>query len=232
MTNNAVVALIEDDQALANAMSRYLAEFGFRIERGCSCADARALGRAGGIDLFILDRNLPDGDGLDLAAALKALSGAAVIILSGMGDVEARVKGLNTGADDYLTKPAAPEELLARVNAVMRRTGEKRENRRETLQRFPSFTLDSVNNCILGAGDQQRQLTETETQILGALIGARGAVVKKEGLSQSALGRAWQPDDRSLDVHISRLRQKLREIGVAEKVIHTVRSQGYRLIAA
>ncbi len=231
MNANSVIALIDDDQTLADAMVRYLKGSGFEVQRGASCADATALARAGGIDLFILDRNLPDGDGLAVAREIRTVCGAAVIILSGLGDVDDRVQGLNTGADDYLAKPAAPEELLARVQAVIRRSQENRSVPRETIVNFRSFSLDKVNNLLVGADELSRPLTGIESLILTILTGAKGDIIDKDLLSQSALNRPWQADDRSLDVHISRLRQKLRDIGVTETVIQTVRGQGYRFTA-
>ncbi|MFN3231018.1 MAG: response regulator transcription factor [Alphaproteobacteria bacterium] len=232
MSANTVVALIDDDRALATAMGRYLTEFGFEVRMGVSCADANEMAQAGGVDLFILDRRLPDGDGLAMAEEIKSVSNAAVIILSGLGEVDHRVEGLNTGADDYLPKPAAPEELLARVQAVVRRSRSVSQKRAETTQVFQSFILDRTNSCIVGVTEAKRRLTGIESLILEMLINANGEIVDKDALSRNALGRAWQPDDRSLDVHISRLRQKIRDVGVAETVIQTVRGHGYRFSAS
>lgn len=231
MSANSVVALIEDDRTLAEAMGRYLTGSGFEVEIGASCTDAGILARRGDIDLFILDRQLPDGDGLEIAKEIKAICGAGVIILSGLGDVDDRVRGLNTGADDYLAKPAAPEELLARVLAVIRRSGTKSNHANERIIDYPCFTLDRVNNQLLGKNDLMRPLTGIEAIILDVLSEAHGDIIDKDLLSRSALGRPWQADDRSLDVHISRLRQKLRDIGVLDSVIQTVRGQGYRFVS-
>jgi DNA-binding response OmpR family regulator len=226
------IALIEDDPALARAMAQYLSFSGFEVVTGGSCEDARHIAESRGVDLFILDRLLPDGDGLSLAGFLRTVSDAAIIILSGKGEVNARIEGLNTGADDYLVKPAAPEELLARVNAVIRRARPARGPRNGSVWRVAGLTLDAVNNLIAGDGGASAPLTEIETLILSRLIQSLNEIVDKNSLSMFALGRPWQPEDRSIDVHLARLRRKFRDIGLNDNAIHTVRGKGYRFVTA
>lgn len=215
-------------------MSEFFELSGFAVVAGASCRDARVIAESGRIDLFILDRNLPDGDGLSLAGFLRNACDAPIIILSGKGEVNARVEGLNTGADDYLVKPAAPEELLARVNAVIRRarTGRPRAGNAANVWRVNNLTLDAVNNQLGGVADAHADLTEIETLILSRLIQSQDELVDKNSLSMFALGRPWQPEDRSIDVHLARLRRKFRDVGLNENTIHTVRGKGYRFVSA
>ncbi|MEN3951729.1 response regulator transcription factor [Iodidimonas sp. SYSU 1G8] len=234
MGDRTAIALIEDDPALAKAMAQYLSFSGFEVAIGASCEEARLIARTQPIALFILDRILPDGDGLSLAGFLRTISDAAIIILSGRGEVNARIEGLNTGADDYLVKPAAPEELLARVNAVIRRSRSARpvEANNGSIWRVNNFTLDAVNNQLTGDAGASAALTEIETLILSRLIQSQNDVVDKNSLSMFALGRAWQPEDRSIDVHLARLRRKFRDVGLNDNVIHTVRGKGYRFVTS
>jgi DNA-binding response OmpR family regulator len=214
-------------------MSDYFSLAGFQVVSGTTCRDARRIAESGPVDLFILDRNLPDGDGLSLAGFLRSASDASIIILSGQSELSARVEGLNTGADDYLAKPAAPEELLARVNAVIRRARAGRpSNRPVHIWRVNNLTLDPVNNQLGGTGESQATLTEIETLILSRLIQSQDELVDKNSLSMFALGRPWQPEDRSIDVHLARLRRKFRDVGLNENTIHTVRGKGYRFVSA
>ncbi len=215
-------------------MAQYLSFSGFEVVTGASCQEARGIAHSHRIDLFILDRVLPDGDGLSLAGYLRTLSEAAIIILSGKGEVNARIEGLNTGADDYLVKPAAPEELLARVNAVIRRLRQARQPAAMAagIWRVDSLTLDPVNNQLGGGDGACAALTEIETLILSRLIQSQNELVDKNTLSLFALGRPWQPEDRSIDVHLARLRRKFRDVGLNENSIHTIRGKGYRFVSA
>lgn len=215
-------------------MSEYFTLSGFEVVTGASCRESRAIAESHHVDLFILDRNLPDGDGLSLAGYLRSTSGAAIIILSGKGEVNARIEGLNTGADDYLVKPAAPEELLARVNAVIRRSRGSRAKGGSGINvwRVNNLTLDPVNNRLGGVAGRHADLTEIETLILSRLIQGQDELVDKNSLSMFALGRPWQPEDRSIDVHLARLRRKFRDVGLNENTIHTVRGKGYRFVSA
>ncbi len=229
----AVIALIEGDPVAARAVADHLALAGFEVVTGASCKDIRTIADSRIVDLFILDRNLPDGDGLALAGYLRSVSDVAIIILSDMGDVTARVEGLNTGADDYLVKPAAPEELLARVNAVIRRSrGRRSRAGARPIWRVDGLTLDPVNNRLGGTAGAPAALTEIETRILSRLIQSQDQVVDKNSLSMFALGRPWQPEDRSIDVHLARLRRKFRSVGLNQNAIHTVRGKGYRFVGA
>ncbi len=229
-----VIALIEDDPALSRVMSDYLTFAGFAVVTGASCRDARTLAASHHVDLFILDRNLPDGDGLSLAGYLRSMFDASIIILSGKGEVSARIEGLNTGADDYLAKPAAPAELLARVNAVIRRSraGRNHGGAAANVWRVNNLTLDPVNNQLGGVEEAHADLTEIETLILSRLIQSQDELVDKNSLSMFALGRPWHPEDRSIDVHLARLRRKFRNVGLSENTIHTVRGKGYRFVSA
>jgi len=202
-------------------MRQFFAPYDFRIEvvhdgrRGL----ARALDSE--FDLVILDVMLPVIDGFEVLRQLRKRSAVPVIMLTARTEQEDRVAGLNAGADDYLPKPFGPEELLARMRAVWRRAGKSVATEAQWLHAGPlRVELDSRT---LFRDDVPLTLTSVEFDILELLIRATGRVVSRDEVAASVLQREFMPYDRSIDVHISRLRKKLE--GVA--LIQTVRGAGY-----
>ncbi|HEV3263004.1 MAG TPA: response regulator transcription factor [Gemmataceae bacterium] len=214
--------LIDDDVELGDMMKQYFASHGFRVSpitRG-SAGLEKAL--AGDFALVILDVMLPGMDGFNVLRQLRKRSATPVIMLTGRVTENDRITGLDAGADDYLTKPFGPAELLARVRAVLRRAGRNVPAPTETysvgrLRLAPADRTVWVDN-------KEVILTESEFAVLDYLVRAVGRVVTRQELMTVLYQCDYTPYDRSLDVHVSHLRKKLSEHGTA---IRTIRGEGY-----
>ncbi|HET8985074.1 MAG TPA: response regulator transcription factor [Trueperaceae bacterium] len=219
--------VLEDDHQLASLLSEQLSLAGYTVSLANTLAAARELVGGTQFDLLILDRNLPDGDGLSIAeeVAAEAANGAivepAVLMLTAIDDVESRVNALYAGASDYLTKPFSMQELLARVHARLRERGSG-----ERLA-YGDLTLDASNNSIT-RGDLVELLPETEFTVLAMLLKYRGRVLTQVDLERSIYG-AEVPDSNTVEVYVYNVRRKLKRMGLAE-VVRTVRGKGYIVI--
>lgn len=222
---SAQIIIVEDEPLLARAMRRSLAADGYEVTIAASGAELRRHYRAVGADLVLLDLNLGGEDGMDIARDLVATTPVALIIVTGRAELGDRIEGLDAGADDYLIKPVAIDELRARVRAVLRRRGHPIE--RDELLRAGPLSIDIATRTVHSAADGRAvQLTEAEMAILAELIRHQGRVV---GRAQLLHGQIWEPGDRTVDVHVGRIRRKLRDAGIHCLVIWSVRGHGYRL---
>lgn len=219
------IIIVEDDQRLARAIERHLTRAGHEVAIAATGEDLRRHYRREGADLVLLDLNLGSEDGMDLARELVGSTPVGVIIVTGRDELQDRIDGLNAGADDYITKPFAIDELLARVRAVLRRRA--LETSAAQTQRLGRILFDPTAMTLQhDECDASVRLTETETRILARLIQQEGRAVGRAAL----LGRdLLAPDDRTVDVHVGNIRRKLREAGLDELVIWPVRGFGYRL---
>jgi len=218
------ILLVEDDQKAARLLARGFREEGFVVDVVASAEEADELSFLTAYELIILDWMLPGKDGLSLCRTLRERGmQAPILMLTARDALSDRVAGLNTGADDYLTKPFAFEELLARVRALLRRS----EITRPTLLSVADLTLDPVTHRVTRAG-RTLDLTRTEYSILALLIRRPGEVISRTRLAE----QVWQADvetlDNLIDVHVSNLRRKVDPPG-SESLIHTVRGRGYRV---
>jgi DNA-binding response OmpR family regulator len=226
---NSRVLVVDDDVELCRLIREYVASEPWDVE--CVHDGARALERALGGEhrLIVLDVMLPGLSGLDVLRRLREKQRTPVLMLTARGEDVDRIVGLELGADDYLPKPFNPRELVARVRAILRRSDD---------------TLDTVGDAgPLTLGDLrlypwQRdvtregvslELTAVEFELLRALMLSAGRIVGREELSQTALGRPWNPYDRAIDMHISNLRRKLGATVNGGERIKTVRNLGYLL---
>ena len=177
----------------------------------------------------VLDLGLPGDDGISIARVIRERSDVPILILTGRGGIHARLSGFEAGADDYVVKPFAPEELVARLRALLRRTAGRVERRAvDAAMHLGEGKLDLRSRMLAGPAGSVR-LTEREAKILLALGRAAGPLARS-ALARAALaGRAWNPEDRSLDVHITHVRQKLRRALGRADCIATLRSEGYEL---
>ena len=216
------VLLVDDDAALSELMTEYLARNGMALT--CSEDGTAGLSRIlqSAFDLVILDVMLPNLDGFEVLRLLRRRTDVPVIMLTARVAKEDRIQGLETGADDYLTKPFEPRELLARIRALLRRA----TARREPAVQVGELSVDAGSRRATVA-DEPLQLTTIEFDILDLLARAAGRVVSRDEMSRALHQRESAACDRSLDVHISHLRRKLVQAGGPG--IQTVRSVGYLL---
>lgn len=223
------VLLIDDDAELGAMLSEYLAAEGFEASLVRNGEDGVSAALSGRHDLVILDVMLPRLSGVEVLRRIRQSDGALpVIMLTAKGDDVDRVVGLEMGADDYVPKPVYPRELVARLRAVLRRTSAKPARAPDATLTVGRLSLDRSRRSVAW-NEAPVELTATEFNLLDALMRAPGEVATKDALSEQALGRAREPYDRSVDVHISNLRQKLHAAAGDDIQIETVRAIGYAL---
>ena len=218
--------MIEDDRALAGMVATYLGRAGMTLEHRESAEAGRAAALEGGYDAVVLDLMLPDGDGLALCRAIRARSDVPILMLTARGDEADRIVGLEIGADDYLPKPFNPRELLARLRAILRRrAGEGSRAQAETL-RFGRLAIDRAARRVLVDGEE-RPLTGHQFDLLCALAESAGRVLSREQLMDRVRGEALEAFDRSIDVHVSRIRAAIEDDPKNPRRIVTMRGAGY-----
>lgn len=227
------VLIVDDDEQLSELLMTYLSAEGFRVSRAGQAAQMRAVLRAHNVDLIILDLMLPGESGLSLCRELRAPHARAipVLVLSARSEEADRVLGLEMGADDYLTKPFARRELLARARAVLRRTRMLPPNMQLTVGarelRFGTWRLDTLGRHLMDADDTVVPLTAGEYRLLRVLLDHPQRVLSRDQLLNLTQGRDADPFDRSIDLLMSRLRRRLREDSREPRYIKTVRNEGY-----
>ena len=225
------ILIVEDDRAAAELVRLHLAHEGYGVIMAADGAEGLRLARELKPKLIILDLMLPRMDGLELCRTLRADSDIPIIMLTARVEEEDRLRGLNIGADDYVTKPFSPLELVARVRAVLRRAGDEGvEDTRKVLVQG-DVVADTAAGRVTVAG-QEVNLTPTEFRVLSLFLEAPGRVLSREQIIRSALGDDFEGFDRTVDAHVSNLRRKLAEISGGRRYIHTVHSMGYRFDAA
>ena len=228
--------MIEDDVRLADMVSDYLGKNGLSVTH---CADASSglaqlQGGSALPDLLILDLMLPDMDGLDVCRRLRAMPGPAaqvpVLMLTAKGDPMDRVIGLEIGADDYLPKPFEPRELLARIRAILRRRGDATSavavQEAANVMRFGSLEIDRDARTV-SVGGQPAELTSYQFDLLVALAERAGRVLTRDQIMEAVRGRELEAFDRSIDVHMGRIRAAIEADPKSPKRILTVRGVGY-----
>lgn len=220
------VLLVEDEAEFAKAMRGALEREGFVVDWMDSLALAAEASRQGVHELILLDRTLPDGDGVDLIAQLRIDNpGVPIIVLSARGELNDRITGLDEGADDYLVKPFELEEMLARIRAVQRRPNELAPD--EIAVGDLVFDMAFGEATVRG---RRLELQRREMRVLITLVRRRGRTVLRESLEEAVYGFDDMIQSNTLDSHISRLRRKLGDSGAGVQ-IHTVRGVGYLLRA-
>lgn len=218
------VLLVEDEVEMATALRRALARHDVIVDHVGSLGDALEAIRSQAHDAVLLDRNLPDGEGLEAIHDLRRLSaGVPIIVLTASGSVNARVEGLDKGADDYLPKPFAIEELLARLRAVRRRPPVMAPSSIRLANLEINLSPDVEEVTVAG---EPLRLRRREKLVLEILVRRQGLTIPREVLIESAWGFDDEIQSNTLDAHISRLRTKLAEAGAGVD-IHAVRGVGY-----
>jgi len=215
--------IIEDDSDAADYLVKAFREVGHVAEQAHDGEDGLALALDGGYDVLIVDRMLPKRDGLSVIATLREKGiETPVLILSALGQVDDRVKGLRAGGDDYLPKPYSFSELLARVEALGRRRGSRGE---ETVYRVADLELDRLSHRVM-RGPEEIVLQPREFRLLEYLMRHAGQVVTRTMLLENVWDYHFDPQTNVIDVHISRLRSKIDK-GFDQPLLHTVRGAGY-----
>ncbi|CAH2603152.1 DNA-binding transcriptional dual regulator TorR [Rhodovastum atsumiense] len=206
------VCIVDDEPVVLAAMADYFENAGFVVHRAGTAEALRRILRRERIDLVLLDIRLPDGDGLALMRDLRAQSNVPVILVTSRAEEADRVVGLELGADDYVTKPFSPRELLARAHSVLRRThgsGEAASPHRDEIRRFAGWQLNLAGHQLIAPDGRQVRLTHAEFDLLAALVNNAGRIMSRNALLDAMSGRDLDPNDRTVDVLIGRLRRKL-----------------------
>jgi len=220
------ILLADDDQELAQLLRDFLTRDGFDVVLAHDADAAIAATRNETFDALVLDVMMPGRSGLDVLRELRREAATPVLMLTALGEDIDRILGLELGADDYVPKPCNPREIAARLRAILRRTrGDSDGARLDDLNIGP-VSLRAASRSVTLRGEPVA-LTGTEFNILAALMRDAGRVVSKDTLSQAVLGRPLGPFDRSIDVHISKLRRKLGPAADGESLINTIHRGGY-----
>ncbi len=220
------VLMIDDDAALARMVAEYLGSRGLAVTVAGTLGQGEALLKSGGFDLLILDAMLPDGDGFDLCKSWRQQSQLPILMLTARGDDVDRIVGLELGADDYLPKPFNPRELLARLRALLRRSQMPAKAPVGEVLRFGRLEIDR-GALEVRLNGQPVSLTAHQFSLLWALATHPGRVLSREALLELARGDTLEAFDRSIDVHISRIRAAIEDDQKEPRRIITVRGAGY-----
>jgi two-component system response regulator CpxR len=219
------ILVIDDDVELCSLVSEYLRPEGFQVESAHDGSSGLTRALSGDHLLVVLDVMLPRMNGFDVLRKLRDSSRIPVLLLTARGEDVDRIVGLEIGADDYLPKPFNPRELVARIRAILRRTRGKGETPVPEVIRVGDVELDPATRSVQHRG-KPVDLTSVEFGLLQVLLREAGRVVTREALVDEVLGRRFSPFDRSIDMHVSKVRKKLGDSG-SEDHIKTIRGAGY-----
>ena len=225
------VLVVDDHREIREPLARYLERHDVRVTMAESAASARQALRAAAVDLVVLDIMMPGEDGLALCRHLRETTRIPVILLTAMGEETDRIVGLEVGADDYITKPFNPRELLARIKAVIRRTHSLPPNREPLpggTYRFDRWTLNTGRRELVDGTGVVTPLSAGEFRLLVALLERPGMVLSRDQLLDLTRGRSAAPFDRAVDNQVSRLRRKIERDPKNPVLIATVWGGGYR----
>ncbi len=215
------VLVVEDVRTVAISVQAVLLQAGMEVEIAETGAEAWERKQEFRPDIALIDLGLPDVEGFDLVERFATPGDCGIILLTANDEESARVMALETGADDYMVKPAPARELVARIRALHRRL------HRPQSDRMMRIYIDPSQRCLIGATGERTSLTEAEMSALDTLLDAGGVSVSREWLSRIALKRPLHADDRSVDQLVMKLRRKLASQGASERVILSARRQGY-----
>ena len=216
------ILVVDDDTRLRGLLTKYLDDSGFNVSMAKDTTEARELMSKTQFDLLVLDVMLPEESGMDFAEKIRENSKIPILMLTAMGDQNNRIKGLEIGADDYLSKPFEPKELVLRINNILRRVNNNKSP--DDLCNFGDFSF-SFNDLRLKKDGEYIHLTDSEARILLILCKELGKTITREKLSELCGGI----DDRSIDVQITRLRRKIEQNPKQPQFLQTVRNHGYIL---
>lgn len=224
------ILVVDDDPDLRWMVNKYLSKYDFSVTLTEDGEQMREALDRENFDLAILDINLPGEDGLSLARYLRSKYRIGIIMLSAAAEVVDRIVGLEMGADDYVTKPFEPRELLARVKSVLRRAQANEistEAKSPNTVKFGSFSLDLDSHQLFNNAGESVPLTSMEFDLLKAFAENPNRVLNRDQLLNLSHNRDWDPFDRSIDIRITRLRRKIEAEPSKPQIIKTVRGVGY-----
>ena len=228
------ILVVDDDRDIRTLLAEYLDGNGLRTFTASNGVEMRKVLDASRIDLVVLDLTLPGEDGLTLCRNLRAQSSLPVIMLTARGEPLDRILGLEMGADDYLAKPFEPRELFARIRSVLRRTNALPPNMISAEARamvFDDWRLDLLARHLVTNDGTVVALSGAEFRLLKVFLEHPNRVLNRDQLLELTHGREADPFDRSVDIQISRLRQKLGDDARTPRILKTVRNEGYVLSA-
>ena len=231
-TNDASrILVVDDDSDVRFMLRRYLARHGFDVEVAEDGAKLRQLVAERHFDLVVLDLNMPGEDGISLARFLRDNHPMGIIMLTAASEVVDRIVGLEVGADDYVTKPFEPRELLARIKSVLRRVEHAAPAAQplgeDGRMPFGSCSLDTNARRLFDENGEEITITSMEYDLLKAFADHPNRVLSRDQLLNLAHNRDWEPFDRSIDIRITRLRRKIEPDPAKPQIIKTVRGAGY-----
>jgi DNA-binding response OmpR family regulator len=237
MTKSTSVLVVDDDLEIRETLDEYLSGRGIDVVLAADGAQMKTVLGERDVDLVLLDLNLPGEGGMQLLKYLRDANNTrarnvGVIILTGVGDAEDRVLGLETGADDYVVKPFGLRELLARIHSVLRRTNAAEADSETILHadRFAGWALDARDSVLKHVDGRRAELSTGELDLIKLLLERADSPVSREELLSHSSHRELEPFDRSVDVRIARLRRKIEDNPAHPQIIRTVRNIGYVLI--
>jgi len=228
------ILVVDDNREIRDLLARYFTKNGMRVDVASGGSEMRQQMRTGVFDLVILDIMMPGEDGLSLCRWLRQSSEVPVVLLTAVSEETDRIVGLELGADDYVTKPFNPRELLARVRAILRRangTPKTSQDPEGGRKRFDRWTLDMTRHALFDEAGTDMQLGTAELRLLQAFVTRPGMVLNRDQLLDITAGRSAQLFDRSIDNLVSRLRKRIERDPQQPAIIKTVWGNGYMFAA-
>lgn len=228
------ILVVDDHAEIRHSVTRYLEKNGMRATGAGNAAEMDDHLGKGSVDLIVLDIMMPGEDGLAACARLRReRKTTPILMLTALGDDDDRIAGLDTGADDYLAKPFNPRELLARINAILRRAGERSPPHGGSFAgkraRFAGITFDHDAGQVIAQNGTTNALTTAEAKLLAVFLDRPREVISRDDLLELSAGRVAGPLDRTIDNQVSRLRRKIEPDALKPRIISTVRNGGYCL---
>jgi DNA-binding response OmpR family regulator len=220
------ILVIDDDEKLNSLLKEYLSKFGFEVFSAIHPKEGLKLIEKNNPDLVVLDVMMPDMDGFEVCREIRKNNNLPIIMLTARGELTDKVVGLELGADDYMAKPFEPRELVARIQVILRRINNSTSSEKlkvGKLELFPEKYLAKID-------DKQLDLSTLEYTLLELFVKSKGKVLSRDQIMDNLHGVDWQVFDRSIDVLVSRLRQKLADGPKSPEYIKTIRGVGYQFI--
>ncbi len=221
------ILVVDDEKKITTVLKAYLQQEGFRVSTALNGLVALTMFKENPFDLLLLDLMLPGMSGIEICHEIRKISSVPIIMLTARVEEEDRIRGLNIGADDYITKPFSPREVVARVRAVLRRINNETSPLANVISYDNGLTIDNLQYKIM-VHDQEVRLTPSEFRIVGALAKHPEQVLSRGQLVKIVQGHDFEGDDRVIDVHIRKIRQKIETTPSDPQIILTVFGIGYK----